>query len=102
MYVIYTNAKNPAHATAYLLYFPDSSGHTPKKLQKLFEEWLNDENIEHDCWVYIDGKKYGLSFDKDDFVKWLNENIFADCDDKAKVAEENLESFPPGLPLLYY
>lgn len=102
MYVIYTNAKNPAHAIAYLLYFPDSSGHTPKKLQRLFDKWLCDKTIDHDCWMYENGRKYGVSYDKDDFIKWLNENIFADCEDKAKVVEENLTSFPPELPLLYY
>lgn len=97
MYAVYTNTYY-----YYLIYFPDTSGYTPIELQELFEEWLNDETIDHDCWVYIDGEKYGLSYDKDDFVKWLNENIFSNSKDKVKVIEENLKTIPPGLPVLYY
>lgn len=102
MLAVYTNTKDVKYATSYLIYFPDSSGYTPKKLQRLFDKWLFDKTIDHECWVYRDGKKYGVSYDKDDFIKWLNENIFADSDDKAKVVEENLSTFPPELPILFY
>lgn len=81
MYAVYTDGVH-----SYLLYFPDSSGCKAYKLQKCFNKWLYDKTIDHDCWVYVDGKKYGVSYDVHDFIKWLNQNIFTDSDDKARIA----------------
>lgn len=40
-----------------LAYVPDSSVYKPKKLQQLFDKWLYDKTIDHEYWVYKDGKK---------------------------------------------
>ncbi|MBQ3603330.1 MAG: hypothetical protein IJA02_05800 [Clostridia bacterium] len=81
MYAVYTNTVN-----FFLLYLPDSTGCTALKLQKLFDGWLYDKNIDHDCWIYKNGRKYGVSYDVHDFIKWLNKNIFTDSDEKARIS----------------
>lgn len=85
-----------------LVYIPDSSEHKPEKLQRLFDKWLFDEENHHEYWVYTDGKKDYVAYDIDVFIKWLNENIFADSDDKVRIVEKNLSSIPPELERLYF
>lgn len=89
-----------------LVYIPDSSNYTPKKLQTLFDKWLYNKEIDHEYWIYRDGRKYGVSFDIHAFIKWLNENIFADSDDKAKIkvriTKKNASQIPKGLEELYF
>jgi hypothetical protein len=37
-------------------------GRNLNKLQKEFQSWLYDKNIDHPYWVYKDGEKFGVSF----------------------------------------
>ena len=85
-----------------LVYIPDSPEYKPKKLQQLFDNWLYDKTIDHEYWVYKDGKKYGVSYDIDAFLKWLNKNIFADSDGKVKIIEKRILDIPADLERLYF
>lgn len=85
-----------------LVYIPDSSLYKPKKMQNLFDKWLYDKTIDHEYWIYKDGRKYGVSYDIDAFIKWLNENIFSDSDVKVKVVERNISDIPPELERIYF
>lgn len=85
-----------------LVYIPDSSIYKPKKLQQLFDKWLYDKTIDHEYWIYKDGKKYGVSYDIDAFIKWLNEYIFSKSDDKVKVIEKCISNIPAEFERLYF
>lgn len=85
-----------------LVCIPDSSKYSLKKLQILFNKWLYDKDIDHEYWVYRDGRKYGVSYGIDAFIKWLNENIFEGCDDKVKIVEKNISNIPKELERLYF
>ena len=52
----------------HLVSIPDTTKYTPKELQNLFDQWLFDENIDHECWVYTNGKKDYVAYDVDDFI----------------------------------
>ena len=86
----------------YLVSIPDKTKYKPFKLQNLFDKWLFDEKVDHEYWVYTDGKKDYVSYDIDAFIKWLNENIFADCDDKVKIVEKDISNIPKELERLYF
>lgn len=85
-----------------LVYIPDSLQESPQKMQRKFTKWIHDKSIEHAYWVYKDGRKYGVSFNIDAFIKWLNENAFLNSSDKVKVVEENISSIPKELIRLYF
>jgi hypothetical protein len=51
-------------------------GRNLSKLQKEFLSWLHDKNIDHPYWVYKDGEKFGVSFNANALVFWLNTHRF--------------------------
>lgn len=85
-----------------LVYIPDLTKYSPKKLQKLFDKWLYNKNINHEYWIYTEGKKDYVSYDISAFIKWLNENIFVGSDEKAKIVEENISNIPLEAERLYF
>lgn len=85
-----------------IVYIPDSLGHTPEELQNLFDNWLYDKTIDHEYWIYENGKKYGVTYDIDAFIKWLKKNIFADIEDKVRIVEKDISEIPRDLERLYF
>lgn len=86
----------------YLVSIPDTSKYKPLELQKLFDKWLFDERVDHEYWVYTYGKKDYVSYDIEAFIKWLNENIFANSDEEVKIVERNISNIPMDLEKLYF
>lgn len=61
-----------------------------RKINKISEEflsWLSNASIDHPYWVYEDGKKFGLCYDADSLVYWLNNHRFKKKDAVAKIVE---------------
>ena len=85
-----------------IVYIPDSSRYTPNELDDLFTNWLYDKTIDHEYWIYENGEKYGVAYDIGAFIKWLNENIFADDNDKVRIVEKDIPKIPPDLIELYF
>jgi len=58
-----------------------------KNYQKDFLEWLFNKENDHNYWMYDNGHKVGCSYRSDAFVEWLNNNVFNDSIEKARVLE---------------
>ena len=45
-----------------------------ENLQENFFNWMFDRTIEHEYWVYQNGKKASCCYDAKAFIKWVNIN----------------------------
>lgn len=66
-----------------------------------FLDWLFNKEIDHDYWVYVDGKKCYCKYGVDEFVIWLNRCVF-NLDSKAKVLERSSREFSMNNPCVYF
>lgn len=81
---------------------PDIAMDTLRRAQNEFLNWLSDESIDHEYWVIENGKKEYLSYRSGAFVDWLNDNVFTNQADKAKVIEHNAKIEGEVLSTIYF
>ncbi|BAU29281.1 hypothetical protein DFP93_11686 [Aneurinibacillus soli] len=55
---------------------PSKVGRKINKLRDEFLSWLYDRSIDHPYWVCEDGENYGLCYDADALIYWLNNYRF--------------------------
>lgn len=72
------------------------------KYQNSFLNWLSDESVNHDYWMYENGEKHGLCYRSDALVEWLNDFIFTEEIVKARVIEEGIYEWDDSLPVIYF
>ena len=77
-----------------VIYVPSLIGNNIKKIQNRFYKWLFDKSNNHGYWVIIDGKKRAVSFGSDAFVRYINEYHLMESQEKAYIAEQELDSVP--------
>ncbi|WP_373836835.1 hypothetical protein [Jeotgalibaca arthritidis] len=51
--------------------------------QKKFDKWISNTNNNHEYWAKDSEGELALSFNGEAFVKWLNENIIENVNEKA-------------------
>ncbi len=68
--------------------------------QKKFDEWLFDRSNDHGYWVIDphDGD-WGLCYDDEAFIKWLNEYIIEDENEKAAILKNDIGLYYEKLEL---
>lgn len=81
---------------------PDDIGINIKKYLKSFYKWIYNKDNNHGYWVFIDGKKRGVSFDVDAFIKYLNLYHLQDSEEKAIIVEEEAVNVPLDIPVLFF
>ena len=52
---------------------PDYIANDIKKYRKMFNKWLFDKDNNHGYWEKINGRNYGVCFDVNAFVLYLND-----------------------------
>ena len=89
---------------SYLVDIPHLEG-GKKEINKLvnkFDKWLYDKDNNHGLWIIKDKKKYGVGFDVDDFVDWINRIFCSDETKKAKVLIREYEGDEYQYPIIYF
>lgn len=83
-----------------LIEVPDIIEKDIKLIQRKFDKWLYNKDIDHSCWTIRDGKKIAVSFDSQDFVDFIN-NLFSDFS-TAKIVKHNIDNIPDNISILYF
>ena len=89
-------------SSADLVDCPDHVITNRKHYQQLFLAWLYDKSNDHGYWWYEDGRKAGVQYGSEEFIKWLNTHVLLDSDDKASLLEGELFSWDENLPMLHF
>ena len=84
------------------IYIPDNPGLDIAQKQEEFFIWLFDWNHHHQYWRIVDGQKKYCEYDIDAFVLWLNEEVFNDMEEKARVLKEFTGSCATNSVILYF
>ena len=67
---------------------PDYIANDIKKYVKMFDKWLLDKDNNHGYWEKINGRNYGVCFDVNAFVLYLNEYVVKEKKDKVYILVE--------------
>lgn len=90
------------YCEANLVIVPDFVADDLLTYQKHFLKWIYKKSNNHGYWVR--GGGLGLSYTGEAFVKWLNEYIIEDENEKSKITKK--EFFPSEedmkLPIIYF
>ena len=74
---------------------PDPVALKIKKHRNRFLDWMYDRNNNHGYWVKGSNGKgswfWGVQYDTEAFVQWLNKYVIKDACEKAVVIERNLD-----------
>ena len=84
------------------IYIPDNPGLDIAQKQEEFFRWLFDKNNHHQYWRIVDGQKRYCEYNIDAFVLWLNEQVFNDMEEKARVLEALSEDCSLISVILYF
>ena len=84
------------------IYIPDNPGLDIAQKQEEFFRWLFDKNNHHQYWRIVDGQKRYCEYNIDAFVLWLNEQVFNDMEEKARVLEASSEDCSSISVILYF
>ena len=68
---------------------PDYIANNIKKYTKMFDKWLLDKDNNHGYWVKRNGRNFGVRFDVNAFVLYLNEYVVKEKKDKVYILEED-------------
>lgn len=72
-----------------LITVPDYVEANARQLQKDFFKWLENKNNHHGYWEKSEDGDLVLNYEGSAFVKWLNENILSESDEKAEMTDED-------------
>lgn len=67
---------------------PDYIANDIKKYVKMFDKWLLDKDNNHGYWIKRNGRNFGVCFDVNAFVFYLNEYVVKEKKDKVYILEE--------------
>lgn len=76
------------YCEANLVIVPDFVADDLLTYQKKFDRWIYKKSNNHGYWTRRFGKLV-LAFDGEAFIKWLNEYIIEDENEKAKIIKED-------------
>lgn len=68
---------------AYLLYIPDGYIKNLQEVYMNFFDWIEEQP---DCWTDNGAR----SFDEKDFVRYLNEEVLFECNERAYIMSDNI------------
>lgn len=81
---------------------PDMIETKINKIQYQFDKWVHDKSVEHEYWIYKDGKKYCPSFRGDAFVEYLNSFILNDSEEKARIIEMYVRNYDTSMKSIWF
>ena len=80
---------------------PDSIANNINDIQQEFFNWLFDESNDHGYWIISNGIKC-CAYGTKEFVKWINDNLAYESDEKAKIISRNLTGLNNNYPTIYF
>lgn len=69
---------------------------------KKFNKWAYNKNNRHKYWVIENGKLLGVEIGGETFVYFLNTEILMNCEEKARVVEEEVKEYDESLPKRFF
>lgn len=85
-----------------VIYVPDSSYFNIERKQDEFFKWLFDKRNDHAYWKVMDGEKTHCEYDVEAFVHWLNEEIYINNTDRARVVEKNASVITSDARVIFF
>lgn len=89
-------------ATVDVIYVPDSLIIDMECKQDEFFKWLFDKRNDHAYWKVMDGEKTHCEYDVEAFVHWLNDGIYINDSDRARVVEKNSSIFASDARVIFF
>ena len=65
--------------------------------QREFDAWMSNRDNNHGCWVIDNEGEFGLSFNADTFVDWLNSVPLKGGRDRARIVKRDYYPLPSEL-----
>lgn len=82
---------------------PDNIEKDIIKIQSKFDEWIHNETVEHDYWIYKYGKKFCACFRADAFVEYINKFILDENgEEQAKILEKFVTDYDKFITSIWF
>ena len=82
-----------------LIIVPNYVADNLEKYKKEFDELIQKKNYEHGYWHKLPDGSKKFTWDNDTFIKWLNEKVIVNRNEKAEIVERDISPHDKRLEL---